>query len=157
MKRQRRYNRPTGVHSRESESCSTGWDAQRRLPSPISARERRSGGERRRVVSRRGRIAVGILGLWLVGLAALARRELFRPMSERLAMAATRVAPGGTYFAVHQDGEQIGFASTTIDTTEASIVVSDYFVAELPVAGRYQRASATTRIDLSRSLRLRSF
>ena len=72
-------------------------------------------------------------------------------------MAATRVAPGGTYFAVHQDGEQIGFASTMVDTTEASIVVSDYFVAELPVAGRYQRASATTRIDLSRSLRLRSF
>ena len=108
-------------------------------------------------MSRRGRIAVGVLALWLIGLAALARRELFRPMVERLAMAATRVAPGGTYFAVHQDGEQIGFASTTIDTTEASIVVSDYFVAELPVSGRYQRASATTRINLSRSLRLRDF
>ena len=108
-------------------------------------------------MSRRGKIAVGILALWLVGLAALARRELFRPMAERLALAATRVAPGGTYFAVHQDGEQIGFASTTIDTTEASIVVADYFVAELPVAGRYQRATATTRITLSRSLRLRDF
>ena len=108
-------------------------------------------------MSRRGTIAVGILALWLVGLAALARRELFRPMAERLAMAATRVAPGGTYFAVHQEGEQIGFASTTIDTTEASIVISDYFVAELPVGGRYQRATATTRITLSRSLGLRDF
>ena len=96
-------------------------------------------------MSRRGKIAVGIVALWLVGLAALTRRELFRPLSERLAMAATRVAPGGTFFAVHQNGQQIGFASTTIDTTEASIVVSDYFVAELPVAGRYQRATATTR------------
>lgn len=109
------------------------------------------------MLTRRGQAGIAILLLWIVGLGALARRELFRPMSERLAMAAMRVAPGTMFFSVHQEGEHIGFGSTTIDTTEASLVVSDYFVADLPVAGRYQRATATTRITLTRALRVRDF
>ncbi len=106
---------------------------------------------------RRGQVGGAILGLWIVGLALLGRRELFRPASERLAIAAMRVAPGASYFSVRQDGEQIGFASTTIDTTEATIVVSDFLVADLPVAGRYERATATTRVTLTRTLRLKDF
>ena len=106
---------------------------------------------------RRGQVGGAILGLWIVGLAMLGRRELFRTPSERLAMAAMRVAPVASYFAVHQDGEQIGFASTTIDTTEANIVVSDYLVADVPAGGRYQRATATTRVSLTRTLRVKDF
>ncbi|HUF26950.1 MAG TPA: transglutaminase-like domain-containing protein [Gemmatimonadaceae bacterium] len=108
-------------------------------------------------MSRRGQVAAGILLLWVAGLAVLARRELFRPAAERLATAGMRVGPSASYFLVRQHGEQIGFASTTVDTTEASIVVSDYMVAELPVAGQYQRATATTRVTLTRAMRVRDF
>jgi hypothetical protein len=58
---------------------------------------------------------------------------------------------------VEQDGRQIGFASTTIDTTGTSFEVVDYFIADLPVAGRTFRASARSVITMSRALALRRF
>ena len=106
---------------------------------------------------KRGPLAAGILVLWLGGLGLLTQRELFRPHTEQLAEAGLRVTPGATYFAVLQKGEQIGFASTTIDTADGGITVADYLVADLPVAGRLHRASARTTVRLSRALRVSSF
>jgi len=110
---------------------------------------------------RRGRLrlvaATVVLVAWSAGLVALARRELFVGRAERLAEAALRLSPGATYFVVEQEGRQIGFASTTIDTTTAGIEVTDYFVADLPVAGVTQRASARSVVNLSRALALRTF
>ena len=106
---------------------------------------------------KRGLLAGGVLALWLVGLGVLAQRELFRPHLEQLAEAGLRVTPGATYFAVLQRGEQLGFASTTVDTVEAGITVADYLVADLPIAGKLHRASARTTVKLSRALRVRSF
>ena len=111
----------------------------------------------RRKRGRRGAIAIGILVLWAAGLALLARRELFRPHSEQLAEAAMRVNPGVVYFAVMRGGEQIGFASSTIDTTSKDISAADYMVADLPVGGEVNRAEARTLVSLSRSLRVDSF
>ncbi len=105
----------------------------------------------------RSLLAIGILVLWIGGLGVLAQRELFRPHTEQLAEAGLRVTPGATFFAVLQKGEQIGFASTTIDTAGAMITVSDYLVADLPVAGRVHRASARTTVRVSRALRVNSF
>ena len=106
---------------------------------------------------KRGLLAAGILLLWIGGLGLLAQRELFRPHTEQLAEAGLRVTPGATYFAVLQKGEQIGFASTTIDTADGGITVADYLVADLPVAGKPHRASARTTVRLSRALRVMSF
>ncbi|MDA1081018.1 MAG: transglutaminase-like domain-containing protein [Gemmatimonadetes bacterium] len=114
--------------------------------SPFIARERRRSG-----------IAVVVVMAWMVGLAVLGRRELFVGSVARLAEAALRVNPGATYFSVDQNGSQIGFASTTIDTTETGIDVVDYFVADLPVGGTVQRSSARSLVQLSRGLALRSF
>jgi transglutaminase-like putative cysteine protease len=108
-------------------------------------------------VNRRGAFAVAIILLWLAGLGALARRELFRGSAARLAEAALRVAPGATYFRVTQGDRQIGFASTTIDTIVGGIRVTDYLVADLPVAGVLHRASAQSIVHLSRALALRRF
>ena len=101
--------------------------------------------------------AGGILVLWIGGLGVLAQREWFRPHTEQLAEAGLRVTPGAAYFAVLQHGQQIGFASSTIDTADAGITVADYLVADLPVAGRLHRASARTQVHLSRALRVLSF
>jgi transglutaminase-like putative cysteine protease len=105
----------------------------------------------------RGLLAAGIVVLWLVGMGLLTQRELFRPHTEQLAEAGLRVTPGATYFAVLQKGEQIGFASTTVDTVGGGITVADYLVADLPVAGKLHRASARTMVRLSRALRVSSF
>jgi transglutaminase-like putative cysteine protease len=106
---------------------------------------------------KRTTIALGILALWLAGLGVLVQRELFRPHSESLAEAGLRVTPSATFYAVLQRGEQIGFASTTVDTTDGNITQEDYLVADLPVAGKLHRASARTSVHLTRGLRLRSF
>ena len=105
----------------------------------------------------RGLVAAGILALWIGALGLLTQRELFRPHIEQLAEAGLRVTPGATYFAVLQKGEQIGFASTTIDTVDGGITVADYLVADLPIAGKLHRASARTSVRLTRSLRVTSF
>lgn len=101
--------------------------------------------------------AVAILLLWAGGVAALVRREFFRERAVILAEAAMRLPPGANYYVVEQDGRQIGFASTTIDTTGTTFEVVDYFVADLPIAGREFRASARSVITLSRALALRQF
>jgi len=108
---------------------------------------------------RRGRsiAAALILVAWAGGLAALVAREFFRERSAIIAEAAMRLGPSATYFTVEQDGRQIGFASTTIDTTGTTFQVVDYFIADLPVAGQQIRASARSVITLSRSLALRRF
>src|SRR5919202_383101 len=108
-------------------------------------------------MSRRGQVAAAILLLWAAGLALLVRREFFRPRTERLVEAGLRVAPGAAYYAVLQNGRQIGFASSTIDTAPGTISVADYLVADLPVGGRLHRASARTNVQLSRALRVRNF
>jgi hypothetical protein len=106
---------------------------------------------------RRGRIAAGVIGLWLGGLALLARKELFRPHMEKLGEAGLSVTPGATYYAVLQQGQQIGFASSTVDTTDGGISVRDYLVADLPIAGELHRATARTEVELTRALRVSSF
>ena len=106
---------------------------------------------------KRALIAVGILAAWGAGLFALARREFSVSAPQRLAEMAQRIAPGSTFFVVEQSGQQIGFASNTIDTTGAGIDVVDYFVADVPIAGVGHRASARSVVKLSRALALRTF
>ena len=107
----------------------------------------------------RGRVITGIalLVAWLGGLGLLVRREYFRPHIERLAEAALRVTPGAVFYAVMQGDKQVGFASSTLDTSTALIEQRDYLVADIPVGGSLHRATARTNVTLSRMLRLRKF
>ena len=102
-------------------------------------------------------VAGAIIVAWLAGLALLVRREYFRPQTERLAEGATRVAPGVAYYGVMQSDQQVGFASSTVDTTTTSITLTDYLVAELPVGGKSRRATARSTVTLSRAFRLIKF
>ncbi len=101
--------------------------------------------------------AAVVLLAWVAGLTLLARRELYVSDTQKLAEAAQRISPGATFYAVMQEGKQIGFASNTLDTLSTGIEVTDYFVADLPVAGQMRRASARSVIHLSRALALRTF
>lgn len=101
--------------------------------------------------------AVAILVAWIGGLGMLVRREYFRPHIERLAEAALRVNPGAVFYAVLQGDKQVGFASSTLDTSSAQIEQRDYLVADIPVGGKLHRASARTNVTLTRTLRVRRF
>lgn len=110
-----------------------------------------------RTLSRRGGIGIAIVLAWLAGLGLLVRREYFRPQLERLQEAALRVNPGAVFYGVVQGARQVGFASSTIDTTTSAITMTDYFVADLPIGGKARRTTARTTVTLSRALRLRNF
>lgn len=107
----------------------------------------------------RGRVLAGVAVLvaWVAGLGMLVRREYFRPHIDRLAEAALRVTPGAVFYAVMQGDKQVGFASSTIDTSTAAIEQRDYLVADILVAGRLHRATARTNVTLTRTLRVRTF
>jgi hypothetical protein len=109
------------------------------------------------VKQRRAVVGGAIIAAWLIGLAVLVRREYYRPQLERLTAAALRVAPGAVFYGVMQGSKQVGFASSTIDTAQSRITVSDYFVADIPMGGAARRASARTNVTLSRGLRMEKF
>jgi len=101
--------------------------------------------------------AIAIVAVWVAGLGMLVRREYFRPHIDRLAEAALRVTPGAVFFAVMQGDKQVGFASSTLDTTTAGIEQKDYLVADIPLGGKVHRAEARTNVVLSRTLRVKTF
>jgi hypothetical protein len=110
------------------------------------------------MIKRKRAIAGGaIIVAWLGGLALLIQREYFRPQYEKLAEAGMRITPGVVFYGVMQGDKQVGFASSTIDTAQTSLTVTDYFVADIPVGGKARRASARSNVTLSRALRVKEF
>jgi len=104
-------------------------------------------------VTRRGWAAL-IFVAWAGSLGWLARRELFRSMGARLAEAALSVPPGAVYYRLAVAGQQVGFASSTIDTAGSTIRVEDVLVLDVPALGVLHRTTAQSRATLSRALRL---
>jgi hypothetical protein len=100
-------------------------------------------------------VAIGVIALWLAGLGMLARRELFRPHLERLAEAALRVNQATTFFGVSRDSGLVGYASSVVDTTPSSIIITDYLVTE--ISGPRPRSTSRAKIILTRTLKLREF
>src|SRR2546428_1323477 len=98
--------------------------------------------------------AVAILGAWAASLGWLVRRECCRPTGTRLAEAALSVPPGAVYYRLDVAGQQVGFASSTIDTQTTSIGVTDILVLSIPALGVLHRTAAMSRATLSRTLRL---
>ena len=108
-------------------------------------------------MSRRGAIAAVVLVVWVVALSFLIRREFFRAPPERLAEAAMRVSPEALFYVIERGGEQIGFGSSTVDTTTETVEVSDHIVVDLPVDRRLHRSTARAAVSLTRGLRLLGF
>jgi Transglutaminase-like superfamily len=98
--------------------------------------------------------AGAILLAWIVSIGWLLKRELFPPTGARLAEAALSVPPGATYYRLEVAGQQVGFASSTIDTLGTSIRVTDVLVLQVPALGALHRTTVLSRATLSRALRL---
>ena len=83
------------------------------------------------------------------------RREYFRSSSARLAEAALSVSPGAQFYRLSLGAQQLGYASTTIDTLVDSIRVVDVLVLDVPALGRLHRTEARSATTLDRGLQLR--
>ena len=104
------------------------------------------------------RFAAGVVLLsWVGALSWLVRREYWPEGADPLAEAAFTLPPGATYFAISLGGQQIGYASSTIDTLADTLRVTDVMALEIPVLGEIKRTNARTEAVLSRGLRLREF
>ncbi|MBK5189171.1 MAG: hypothetical protein JJD97_13080 [Gemmatimonadaceae bacterium] len=108
-------------------------------------------------MTHRESIGAGILFLWLVGLALLARRELWVSEPEQMMEAALLVVPGTAYYEVMDGDARVGWASSSIDTSVTGISVRDVMVIDPPDSGPTKRFAARARVSLTPALRLTSF
>ena len=99
---------------------------------------------------------VVVLTAWAVSVGWLVKREFFRSTGQRLAEAALAVPPGSVFFRIDVAGQQVGYASTTVDTAGTVLNVNDVLLLEFPVLGRMHRTRARSRAVVNRALRLQS-
>jgi hypothetical protein len=102
----------------------------------------------------RGVIAVVIVALWLGGMAMMVRRNANRSEAQQLSEVALRVQPATFYYIVERNGEQIGAASSALDTTANTLVSEEYFVGDYPAGSGLERTSARWQTRLTRGFRL---
>jgi hypothetical protein len=108
-------------------------------------------------VTRRERVGAAIVFLWLVGIAALVRREAFVTEREQLREAALLVVPGTAYYEVMHGDERVGWASSTIDTSSTGISVRDVLIVDATDTVASSRLAVQARVALTPGLRLRGF
>jgi hypothetical protein len=106
------------------------------------------------MTSTRAGLAVFVVALWLGGLAMMHRRNANVSEAQQLAQVALRLQPQTFYYAIARDGEQIGAASSALDTTSNSLVSEEYFVGDYPAGKSLERTSARWQTRLTRGIRL---
>ena len=105
--------------------------------------------------SKRGPIAVLVVVLWIGGMAMMVHRNANRTESQQLAEVALRVEPATFYYTIDRDGDQVGAASSALDTTAKSLVSEEYFVGDFGSPAKApERASARWQTRLTRGLHL---
>ena len=108
-------------------------------------------------MSRRTLLATGIVTLWLGGLGVLAHRAIFTGQKDRLARAALFLAPGADYYEISNASGQIGFATSTIDTSAVGVSITDRVIARIGSDSAARHVAARSAVQLTRALRLRHF
>jgi hypothetical protein len=110
------------------------------------------------VKSKRGAVAVLVVALWIGGMALMAHRNANRTESQQLAEVALRVQPATFYYTIDRDGEQIGAASSALDTTTQSLISEEHFVGDFHSdTTAAERTSARWQTRLTRGLHLIDF
>jgi len=97
-----------------------------------------------------------IVALWIGGMVMMLRRNANTSEAQQLAEVALRLQPATFYYIIERDGQQIGAASSAIDTTANTLVGEEYFVGEYPAPGgkTVERTSARWQTRLTRVFRL---
>jgi hypothetical protein len=106
------------------------------------------------MTSTRAALAVFVVALWLGGLAMMHRRNANVSEAQQLAQVALRLQPQTFYYTIERDGQQIGAASSALDTTANTLVSEEYFVGDYPSGKSLERTSARWQTRLTRGFRL---
>lgn len=106
------------------------------------------------IKSRRVAVALAVFALWVVGMAMMVRRNATRSEAQNLAEIALRLQPATFYFTIERNGEQIGAASSALDTTAQTLVSEEYFVGDYRTSKGDERTSARWQTRLTRGLKL---
>jgi len=109
------------------------------------------------VPARRRVLALSILAIWVAVLGFHVRREYFPGAGARLAAGARLLAPGTHFYLVRLREDVIGFGQSTLDTLPEGFRFNDQLQLQVAALGRVHETSARTRMELDRSLGLRSF
>src|SRR4051794_23338004 len=110
------------------------------------------------MLTKRDSLGAAIIFAWLVGLALLARRELFVAEPEQLMEAALLVVPGTAYYEVMNGDARVGWASSSIDTSATGISMRDVMVLFAPDStSQTRRIAARAQVSLTPGLRLNGF
>lgn len=80
-------------------------------------------------------LAVIIVALWLGGVTMMLRRNANRSEAQQLSEVALRLQPATFYYVIERDGQQIGAASSGLDTTSNTLIGEEYFVGDYPATG----------------------
>ena len=91
---------------------------------------------------------------WAAALVWLIQRQYFGPAGSRPGALSPGVSPGAQFYRLSLGAQQLGYASTTIDTLGDSIRLVDVLVLDLPALGRLGRTSGRSVTILDRALRL---
>jgi Transglutaminase-like superfamily len=95
-----------------------------------------------------------ILAAWVAALFWLIERQYFGPAGMRPGYMSPGVSPGAQFYRLSLGAQQLGYASTTVDTLGDSIRLVDVLVLDLPSLGRLGRTSGRSVTTLDRALRL---
>jgi hypothetical protein len=108
------------------------------------------------VTSTRGVLAVMIVALWLGGLMMMRRRNANVSEAQQLAEVALRLQPATFYYIVERNGQQIGAASSSVDTSSKMLLSEEYFVGDYQIPGSKpsERTSSRWQTRLTRVFRL---
>lgn len=93
---------------------------------------------------------VGMVG-WQI------RREYFQPELAQLADASLGLAPGVSFYTLTMGDRSVGQATSRLDTLSDGFALEDVMNLELPALGQTGTAVSRTRVELDRSLTMRSF
>jgi hypothetical protein len=101
--------------------------------------------------------AAAVLIAWVAGIALLAHRRHSSTDAELLARGALRLDPATYFYTVSQNSEQIGSASSSIDTSANGFTVREVARFRTLISGNSQSVVASSTAYLSRGLALDSF
>jgi hypothetical protein len=101
-------------------------------------------------------VAILILALWIGGMRMMANRNANTSESQQLSDVALRLQPATFYYVIERDGQQIGAASSSVDTSAKMLLSEEYFVGDYPTPGgtTVERTSARWQTRLTRAFRL---
>lgn len=95
--------------------------------------------------------------VWVAGLGFLYNRTSHRTLAQRLTEVGMRVSPQTFYYSLEQNGNQVGVASSSVDTMKTRVIAGDLVRGRFPVGNDTLRVEARSEARFTRGMRLSDF